>query len=53
MGTAHPTAARPVAEWLRDWQTSADYTALRAEWRMLSGYHAAWASAPIPRVCDG
>nr|WP_246253959.1 adenylyltransferase/cytidyltransferase family protein [Comamonas jiangduensis] len=53
MGTAHPTAARPVAEWLRDWQTSADYTALRAEWRMLSSYHAAWASAPIPRVCDG
>ena len=45
-----PLLPAPVAEWLRDWQTSADYTALRAEWRMLSGYHTAWASAPYPPV---
>lgn len=45
-----PLLPAPVAKWLHDWQTSADYTALRAEWRMLSGYHAAWASAPYPPV---
>ena len=29
---------------------SLDYAALRAEWRMLSGYRAAWAAAPYPPV---
>jgi len=39
-----------VAAWLRNWHTTADYRAMRAEWRMISGYQAAWASAPYPPV---
>lgn len=42
-----PTA---VADWLRDWQRTPHYAAMRAEWRMLSGYHRAWASAPYAPV---
>ncbi|WP_312567866.1 bifunctional nicotinamide-nucleotide adenylyltransferase/Nudix hydroxylase [Comamonas sp.] len=45
-----PLLPMPVATWLRDWQTSNDYRAMRAEWRMISGYHAAWANAPYPPV---
>lgn len=39
-----------VAAWLRTWQTTPDYTAMRAEWRMVSGYKAAWSAAPYPPV---
>ena len=47
LGTLLPAA---VADWLQAWQASPDYAALRAEWRMLSGYRAAWAAAPYPPV---
>ena len=39
-----------TAAWLRQWQTTSDYAAMCAEWRMLAGYQAAWASAPYPPV---
>lgn len=42
-----PTA---VADWLRQWQATPDYAAMRAEWRMISGYQAAWKNAPYPPV---
>lgn len=40
----------PVTGWLRAWQATPDYTHLRAEWQMISGYKAAWAAAPYPPV---
>ena len=40
----------PVVHWLRAWQSTPEYTAMQAEWRMISGYKAAWASAPYPPV---
>ncbi|MDO4591213.1 MAG: bifunctional nicotinamide-nucleotide adenylyltransferase/Nudix hydroxylase [Comamonadaceae bacterium] len=39
-----------TANWLRQWQTTPAYEAMRAEWRMISGYHTAWSSAPYPPV---
>lgn len=39
-----------TAQWLRQWSTTPDYEAMRAEWRMISGYQAAWANAPYPPV---
>ncbi|MGN1056148.1 MAG: bifunctional nicotinamide-nucleotide adenylyltransferase/Nudix hydroxylase [Comamonas sp.] len=39
-----------TAQWLRQWQTTSDYDAMRAEWRMIAGYQAAWSSAPYPPV---
>ena len=39
-----------VADWLRHWQATPHYSAMQAEWRMLRGYQAAWASAPYPPV---
>lgn len=45
-----PLLPAPVADWLHAWQNSPDYAAMRAEWRMISGYHTAWANAPYPPV---
>ena len=39
-----------VADWLHAWQATPHYSAMQAEWRMLRGYQAAWASAPYPPV---
>ena len=39
-----------TARWLRQWQSTPDYEAMRAEWRMISGYKTAWANAPYPPV---
>ena len=46
----HPLVPAPVADWLRDWQTTPAYEAMRAEWRMLADYKTAWATAPYPPV---
>lgn len=45
-----PLVPTAVANWLRNWQTTPHYAAMRAEWRMVAGYKAAWASAPYPPV---
>ena len=45
-----PLVPAPVAHWLQQWQTTPDYAAMRAEWRMISGYKTAWDSAPYPPV---
>lgn len=45
-----PLVPAPVAAWLRDWQATPAYAAMCAEWRMISGYRSAWASAPYPPV---
>ena len=45
-----PLLPASTAQWLRQWQTTPDYAAMRAEWRMISGYKSAWASAPYPPV---
>ena len=39
-----------VQQWLQSWIHTPHYSALRAEWRMIAGYHAAWAAAPYPPV---
>ena len=45
-----PLVPEAVATWLRQWQHTPDYAALQAEWRMLTGYKAAWSQAPYPPV---
>ncbi|MGE8397510.1 MAG: NUDIX domain-containing protein, partial [Comamonas sp.] len=45
-----PLVPSAVADWLRQWQTTPDYAAMRAEWHMISGYKTAWATAPYPPV---
>ena len=46
----HPLLPTAVAGWLQQWQTTPHYDAMRAEWRMISGYKTAWANAPYPPV---
>lgn len=45
-----PLVPAPVLHFLRQWMDTPAYGELQAEWRMLCGYRAAWASAPYPPV---
>lgn len=45
-----PLVPAPVQQWLTAWMATPTYAAMRAEWRMIAGYHAAWAAAPYPPV---
>lgn len=45
-----PQVPATLAPLLRDWCAQPAFAALQAEWKMLQGYRAMWASAPYPPV---